>query len=261
MKNIFLKETDQKSKLYRNLLTDKLFILEDKVTDVSECNREYQFIYITNDEEIKVNDYITDGYKVWQWKDDSSLLGRKKVILSTDQDSIKDGVQSIDDEFLEWFVKNPSCEEVEVMNVPDFIYQTKHSCYKIIIPKEEPKSLIEKMKTLQEQWQRDMLKTLQEPKQGTLEEAKLNEKEFYEYMAKQDSWKSTGLIIQEFIQLKLKEQDKNKYSEEEMLNFAWFLLKNAGQYSDDKTAHFEGKYLEQFKNIKNKQNENNRKEI
>ena len=24
------------------------------------------------------------------------------------------------------------------MNVPDFIYETKHSCYKIIIPKEEP---------------------------------------------------------------------------------------------------------------------------
>jgi hypothetical protein len=38
----------------------------------------------------------------------------KKIILTTDQDLIKDGVQSIDDEFLEWFVKNPSCEEVEI---------------------------------------------------------------------------------------------------------------------------------------------------
>ena len=42
-------------------------------------------------------------------------------------------------------------------------------------------------------------------------------------------------------------QAERMYSEEEMLNFAWFLLKNVGQYSDDKTAHFEGKYLEQFK--------------
>ena len=257
MKNIFLKETDQKSKLYRNLLTDKLFILEDKVTDVSECNIEYQFIYITNDEKIEDGNWVfqeclnmphrliktdTENVKVL-----NDLNKCKKIVLTNDTSLIEDGVQSIDDEFLEWFVKNPSCEEVEVMNVPDFIYETKHSCYKIIIPKEEPKSLIEKMKTLQEQWQRDMLKTLQEPKQETLEEAKLNEKEFYEYMAKQDSWKSTGLIIQEFIQLKLKEQDKNKYSEKEMLNFAWFLLKNVGQYSDDKTAHFEGKYLEQFK--------------
>ena len=37
-------------------------------------------------------------------------------------------------------------------------------------PKEEHKSLMEKLKPLQEQWQRDMLKTLQEPKQVTLEE-------------------------------------------------------------------------------------------
>ena len=43
------------------------------------------------------------------------------------------------------------------------------------------------------------------------------------------------------------EKQERMYSEEEMLNFAWFLLKNVGQYSDDKTAHFEGKYLEQFK--------------
>lgn len=42
------------------------------------------FIYILSSEEIKVGDYISDGYKVWQWKDDSSLLGRKKVIASTD---------------------------------------------------------------------------------------------------------------------------------------------------------------------------------
>jgi hypothetical protein len=42
-------------------------------------------------------------------------LGKEvcKIILTTDQDLIKDGVQAIDDEFLEWFVKNPSCEEVE----------------------------------------------------------------------------------------------------------------------------------------------------
>lgn len=45
----------------------------------------------------------------------------------------------------------------------------------------------------------------------------LNEIEFYKYLAKQDSFKSVGLIIQEFIQLKLKEQDKKKYSEEEVI--------------------------------------------
>ena len=45
-----------------------------------------------------------------------------------------------------------------------------------------------------------------------------------------------------------KEQDNKLYSEEYMLNFAWFLKENLGQYSCDRTAHFEGKYLEQFKN-------------
>ena len=39
-----------------------------------------------------------------------------KVILTTNKLLIKDGVQAIDDEFLEWFVKNPSCEEVEVVD-------------------------------------------------------------------------------------------------------------------------------------------------
>ena len=43
-------------------------------------------------------------------------------------------------------------------------------------------------------------------------------------MAKQDSWKSTGLIIQEFIQLKLREQDKNKYSEEEVFKIVATIL-------------------------------------
>ena len=39
----------------------------------------------------------------------------KKIILTTDKELIKDGVQAIDDDFLEWFVKNPSCEEVETV--------------------------------------------------------------------------------------------------------------------------------------------------
>jgi hypothetical protein len=71
-----------------------------------------QNIYITNSEQIILNDYITDGYSVWKWKDDSSLLGIKKVILTTDPTLIADNLQAIDDDFLEWFVKNPTCEEV-----------------------------------------------------------------------------------------------------------------------------------------------------
>ena len=72
----------------------------------------------------------------------------KKIILTTDQDLIKDGVQAIDAEFLEWFVKNPTCEEVEVQERQQFEPdKTKREnplngvyySYKLIIPKEEPK--------------------------------------------------------------------------------------------------------------------------
>jgi hypothetical protein len=42
-------------------------------------------------------------------------------------------------------------------------------------------------------------------------------------------------------------QQERSYSEEDMLNFAWFLIKNVGQYSDDRMAHFEGKYLDIIK--------------
>jgi hypothetical protein len=41
----------------------------------------------------------------------------KKIVLTTDPNLIKEGVQSIDDEFLKWFEKNSSCEFVEVNKV------------------------------------------------------------------------------------------------------------------------------------------------
>ena len=64
-----------------------------------------------------------------------------KIILTTDQDLIKDGIQAIDDEFLEWFVKNPSCEEVETYSLKEGNEELGyyHYKYEIIIPQEEPK--------------------------------------------------------------------------------------------------------------------------
>ena len=45
-------------------------------------------------------------------------------------------------------------------------------------------------------------------------------------------------------------KSKRMYSEKQMLDFAWFLLENVGQFSSDRNAHFEGKYLEMFKKKK-----------
>jgi hypothetical protein len=115
-------------------------------------------IYITSDEEIKKGDWCLDKFNQrWKLEDkkliafDSkgikrfstdNILGHecKKIILTTDADIIKDGVQAIDDKFLEWFVKNPSCEWVEVECMVNMIqFTSREFIYKIIIPKEEPK--------------------------------------------------------------------------------------------------------------------------
>jgi hypothetical protein len=65
--------------------------------------------------------------------------------LTTNNLLIKTGVQAIDDEFLEWFVKNPSCEWVEVESMINMIQFTpREFIYKIIIPQEEPKQELER---------------------------------------------------------------------------------------------------------------------
>ncbi len=93
-------------------------------------------LFITSNEEIKLNDYVTDGYNIWKWKDDSSLLGRKKVIMTTDHDLIKEGVQEIDDDFLNWFVNNQNCEYVKVTKL-DYLTNRQYRIYDL--PQEEPK--------------------------------------------------------------------------------------------------------------------------
>jgi hypothetical protein len=135
MKNVHLLPTPQPSRLH--VWTD------ENGSRLALCELEYshtrntQNIYITSDEEIKAGDwYYYFGHIIKYEKDEHTLTPNcKKIILTTDQDLIKDGVQAIGDGFLEWFVKNPSCEWVEV------IYEPKNSnkLYEIIIPKEEPK--------------------------------------------------------------------------------------------------------------------------
>jgi len=128
-------------------------------------------IYITSDEEIKDGDWlIVNDEDVMQMKSsyDNDMSGEdiwvgdslngyatykdncKKIILTTDQDLIKDGVQAIDDDTLEFLIKNQSCEEVEVQCRYNFYAGKDLTHYKIIIPKQEPKkeTLEEFMATL-----------------------------------------------------------------------------------------------------------------
>ena len=141
-------------------------------------------LYITNDENIKEGEYYIHGERLHKHLGkkcldvltdkeytQSSLINKdsvfKKIILTTDQDLIADGVQSIDDEFLEWFVKNLSCDFVKVevdLSKHNGQFQTKYG-YKIIIPKEEHNPF-ELPKALPD----DVFYESLEPKQETLEE-------------------------------------------------------------------------------------------
>jgi hypothetical protein len=144
MKNIHVLPTDKPSRLY--YWEDKL-VLGNLATTPINTN-----IYITNDEEIKEGDWFLTPTNDLRYADIEWLItiskfipksNFKKICLTTDQDLIKDGVQAIDDEFLEWFVKNPSCEEVEVVSAKTIpalqLTGNGHCWWKIIIPKEEPK--------------------------------------------------------------------------------------------------------------------------
>ena len=126
MKNIHILPTDKPSRLH--LWTDEKGTRLELCELVYSHTRNTQHIYITNDEEIKEEDCFI-GIKVEEDSDDNSFVivtpknkqqykgsgtfvWVKKISLTTDPSL--DGVQKIDDEFIEWFVNNPRCEWVEV---------------------------------------------------------------------------------------------------------------------------------------------------
>jgi hypothetical protein len=116
MKNIHILPTDKPSSL--SILNSGK--LNFGAQAMSSSNSKLQHIYITNDLEIKFGDWVYNIISKTKFKATKQLIDlindpnvtlttNKKIILTTDQDLIADDVQAIDDEFLEWFVKNPSC--------------------------------------------------------------------------------------------------------------------------------------------------------
>jgi hypothetical protein len=206
MKNLHLIPTNKPSRLWTNNLRRRLEL--DEFPEQHPTNIGPKHIYITNSEEIKEGDwFIREGsihkcFKVHKTdiefltSIDSVYCGSntfwskeycKKIILTTDQDLIKDGVQAIDDEFLGWFVKNPSCEEVKVADYGNVFFDDKvFHMYKIIIPQEEPKYIIQKVathlgKTIPEtlkhieNFSKELDKLKEEPKQETRKNRLLEE--------------------------------------------------------------------------------------
>jgi len=152
MKNLHLLPTNKPSRLFLNKINNKLLLDSDTYSDLKKIlpSSNYQHLYITSDEVIKEGDWyidddnqirksITSDKQYWAVRQDY-----KKIILTTDKKLITDGVQTISDEFLQWFIKNPSCEEVEVEKWTDYKLENDKEVsffsYKIIIPQEEDKS-------------------------------------------------------------------------------------------------------------------------
>jgi hypothetical protein len=139
-----------------------------------------QYIYITRSVESKVGDYyIGEGFAgptLFQW--DKSQAKQfpdmiiQKVVLTNNPSLIQGDIRAIDSEFLEWFVKNPACESVEIKRLEDGQYvdyfpdgsvvEGIYENYTLVLPREEPKHIPYKGKV----WE--------PPKQETLEEVAKN---------------------------------------------------------------------------------------
>jgi hypothetical protein len=148
MKNIYVLPTDKPSRL--TLLNGERLLFSKEDCELSKHKRcVNQHIYITSDEEIKegINQWYLDKVLNKPYNSGGAQYSSNQnvIILTTDGDLIKDGIQAIDDEFLEWYVKNPSCEYIGIDLIPvnEFgshitidSYGFDKFIYKIIIPKE-----------------------------------------------------------------------------------------------------------------------------
>ena len=142
MKNIHVIPTDKLSRLiiYSTLLNE--FRLLDEPIDDWKHKRH---IYITSTELTlaKKGDWYLGSPCYTElirchcdsFPNEKSKVLLNKIILTTDQDLIAHGIQAIDDEFLEWFVKNPSCDFAHVLKNP--FHEPTIYRYKIIIPQEQ----------------------------------------------------------------------------------------------------------------------------
>lgn len=181
-KNIYMLPTDKSNRLAiydNNLRLNKQDWIKENNFIIP------QNIYITSNEIIKEKDiWYLWGDKIKQNKKRDTLKSFcKKIILTTDQDLIKDGIQAIPDDFLEWFVKNSTCEKVEVVNWYNSLLsccKLKEECYcnrkRIIIPKEELNSKLLGMssKNIDSEFvdivNKEFFKLIQDRKEETLEE-------------------------------------------------------------------------------------------
>jgi hypothetical protein len=239
MKNIHILPTDKPSRLY--LGNNGNFVFGMVQTSIQSKNDDFtnQNIYITSNEEIKEGDwyFFNVGYAIGAKKADEHDINQihlefdtKKIILTTHQDLVKDGVQPIDDEFLEWFVKNPSCEFAELQEV-----KCKGQCWKFIESDYE-----DTCTNGCEQIEYKIIISKEEPKQETLEEFINEELEdvFFTNISKRKE-------AERLIEIGAKWQQEKSYSEEDLKDIVT-IAQSTKNYGDYKPFTF-SEIMEQFK--------------
>ena len=126
-----------------------------KTNDMKNIHKIKNNIYVTSDEKIKKGDCVINllSKEVYFITIVNEVVDyEKKIIITDDKNLISNEIQPIDNILKEWFVKNPSCEEVEVGYGFIRLTKTDNKGYWVSIPDEEF--------NMQEE----------EPKQETLEE-------------------------------------------------------------------------------------------
>lgn len=127
MKNIHVLSTDKPSRFYSvagSYTKSSGFAFgEHYIPDTRNIFKNCNIYITTTDEEIKDGEWMyvegvdamTSGIARRSRHMQPEHFGNcKKIVLTTDPELIKEGVQAIDDNFLEWFIKNPKSENVYV---------------------------------------------------------------------------------------------------------------------------------------------------
>jgi hypothetical protein len=222
MENIYVLPTTKLSRLHYYYYCDG-----QPTYGLSPTNlpwRDGRCLYITSDESKKLKDYVYDIqnkiiYRIDNYSELESAQNKqyKKIILTTDLELITNGIQAIDDEFLQWFVKNPSCDFAEAVKVPYF--DESGFSYLLGIPQEKPtKEEVEK------RWNSLIGAGLDEPLRSW-NEPQLPKSEIDWSRFPQSTKDAVGYVESDELKQETLKEAAEMYNEEDMVEFAKWLSK------------------------------------
>ena len=116
MKNIFFLNTQEPTRVYRFISTNKVYCFDKPLKVAGDLVN--QDIYITHDSRLNKGDwYLTkENFVLKQLTeiDFNSVHNFTKIVFTTNKHLIKDGVKPIPDFILEFIIKNPKCNYIPI---------------------------------------------------------------------------------------------------------------------------------------------------